>query len=144
VAGAVISGRPVCEIRLLSPRQSSRQLSRLTDASLSCGSNCRGSPNGYARFCHRLYRQIQIQLADRRWQMYVNERTGSGSGFERAPGSQRFVASEWGASVFHGTALATGSISVTVGGMEDCKTLRRHEWRVCCSSVAGMNLTVKW
>jgi hypothetical protein len=40
---------------------------------LSCGSNSCGFPDGYARPCRRLRRQIQIQLADRRWQMYVNE-----------------------------------------------------------------------
>jgi hypothetical protein len=61
------------EIRQLLTRESSGQPSRFVDASCHAAVTVAAFPTVMHVSCPRQRRQIQIQLADRRWQMYVNE-----------------------------------------------------------------------
>jgi hypothetical protein len=61
------------EIRQLSARESSGQPSRFVDAFCHAAVTVAAFPTVMHVSCPRQRRQIQIQLADRRWQMYVNE-----------------------------------------------------------------------
>jgi hypothetical protein len=66
------AGHPA-EIRQLLARELSGQPSRFVDASCHTAVTVAAFPMAMHVSCPRLRRQIQIQLADRRWQMYVNE-----------------------------------------------------------------------